>query len=98
MPTPTGEPFAHMDLAAAQAECGRPKVIIFDICKKCDQKVGLHCDSCKIQVTGCLCTELERFGENEGIQRIFDKLGEDAARARLAKMGIVVPRGFGNSN
>jgi hypothetical protein len=54
-------------------------------------QVILHCTECKIQVSGCLCTEIERFGEDEAWKRSVERYGEDMARERYRKAGLYVP-------
>lgn len=83
--------FPHKDLRGANAECPRRDSFYKDSCGKCEMKVMLHCDDCKIQVTGCLCTEYERFGNDEGWRRAVDMFGEEIARERARKAGLWVP-------
>lgn len=89
-----GERFESMDLPAARKACSHRQDVVFEKCGKCDRTVGLHCVSCKIQVTGCICTEVDRFGEAEAIKRIFEREGEEQAIASLKKAGIIIPKGF----
>lgn len=90
--------YVSMDQAAANSECSSRSSQIFVNCPKCDGRVGLHCDRCKIQITGCMCTEIDRFGtEAEGIAQIYDRLaqrvGDEAAREQLKKAGLWIPKG-----
>lgn len=80
-----------MDMAAAVKQCSSVKQQVKSICAKCDSSVILHCERCEIQVTGCICTEVERFGNAEAVQRMMDRYGEQEARARLKRAGIWVP-------
>lgn len=89
-----GDRFVSMALPEAVKACGRQQEPIFENCGACDQRVALHCDNCRIQVTGCLCTEIDRFGENEAIKRMIDREGYEQTKERLAKAGIVIPKGF----
>lgn len=60
-------------------------------CPCCTMRVVLHCSDCKVQVTGCLCTEYARFGEDEAWKRAVARWGEDAARKRAEQAGLWVP-------
>lgn len=83
--------FVHTDMAGANEECGRRDQQYIDTCPECKMKVGLHCHECKLQVTGCLCVEIERFGKNEAIQRLYEREGEIAAREKLERAGLWLP-------
>ena len=85
--------FESMDLAAANTQCKPkpPEEMIFDNCGRCKLRVGLHCEECKIQVTGCLCTEVDRFGKDEAWLRAVDRFGEELARERMKEAGFWVP-------
>lgn len=69
---------------------GREQIRFTD-CPRCRMRVGLHCLNCKIQVTGCLCTEYERFGQDAAWQRAVARFGEEAARQRAEMAGLWVP-------
>lgn len=85
--------FAAMDKAKADNECGpkNAEEMVFDVCGKCRQKVGLHCSDCKIQITGCLCTEVDRFGNDVAWQNAVERYGEEMARERYRDAGLFVP-------
>ena len=83
--------YPSMDIQAAHKECRRRGGTCFANCPRCDMRVGLHCDECKIQVTGCFCTEEDRFGSHEAIQRIIERLGFEAAREKLLAKGFWIP-------
>lgn len=95
------EPYRAMDVSAANAECtanvvkgtlGREREPArFTSCKACQSRVALHCFDCKIQITGCLCTEYSRFGQDEGWKRAVARWGEVAARQRAEMAGLWVP-------
>lgn len=93
-----GERFVSMDMAKANEQCSSRRLQQRDTCGKCDSPVIVHCAQCMIQVTGCVCTEVDRFGESaERIKEIYDRMAEqvgpDVARARLTKAGFWVPKG-----
>ena len=94
MPDTTRQPFDRMDQISADKECPSRAQQVFDNCGKCTQRVALHCSTCKIQVTGCMCSEIERFGEAEAVKRAFDRLDAEQARESLSKAGIILPPGF----
>lgn len=88
--------YASMDMGKANEECRARDQIIRSTCPKCDSPIMLHCNGCKIQVTGCVCTEVDRFGtEGERIKEIFDRqaemFGEDEARRRMQQAGFWIP-------
>lgn len=97
MPPAKKQRFDSMELREANKHC--TKVIrisgkqdfVFDNCPACTQRVGLHCAECKIQVTGCLCVEYDRFGNDEGWRRAVDRYGEEMARERARAAGLWVP-------
>ncbi len=78
----------------ASKECSPYKAnIFFSECERCEMKVGLHCKDCKIQVTGCFCSDEDRFGKNEAVQKLIDRMGFEEAKAKLMRNGIWVPPG-----
>lgn len=83
--------YPSMDVTKANDECKSRKKLYKDSCPVCTQPVMLHCQECKIQVTGCYCTEIERHGSDEGIRRIIEREGEAVARAKLEKLGMWIP-------
>lgn len=80
-----------MDQAKANDECRSRDATVFDYCAKCKQKVGLHCSDCKIQVTGCLCTEVDRFGQDQAWLNAVERYGEEMARQHYRNAGLYVP-------
>jgi hypothetical protein len=95
------EPFVGMDINDANRECsanvkpgtlGREREQTkFTSCPACQSRVGLHCFTCKIQVTGCLCSEYKRYGQDVAWQRAVARWGEAAARQRAEMAGLWVP-------
>lgn len=85
--------YTAMDLVQANKKCNT-YAIYFVECPSCEMKVGLHCPDCKIQVTGCLDTEIDRFGQNTAIQRLIDRLGFEKAKSYLSKIGMWIPPGI----
>ena len=86
--------FDSGEMAEANQECGdRPEEQYVERCKKCGMKVVLHCFRCEIQVSGCLCTDVDRFGESAAIQKIIEREGIEQARIKLARAGIWIPPG-----
>lgn len=83
--------FMSMDVTDANAECRTRGDYEFTNCPKCKLRVGLHCSTCKIQVTGCLCTEYERFGNDVAWQRAVERFGEEMAREKARAAGLWVP-------
>lgn len=86
--------FASMDMGQANAECLRRDSVVFDTCPVCKTKVGLHCSDCKIQTTGCLCTEIDRFGNDEAWRRACERFGQELAAENYRRAGLYVPKGI----
>lgn len=82
-----------MDASEAHDQCGPKNALemVFDRCPKCKVKVGLHCAECRIQITGCLCTEVDRFGNDEAWLRAVDRFGEELAKEHYREAGLWVP-------
>lgn len=91
------KPFQHATLGEANDNCsanlrnGRRDSGKGAKCEVCTMKVILHCYDCMIQITGCLCTEYERFGNDEAWARAVARWGEEAARQRAEAAGLWVP-------
>lgn len=65
-----------MTLDKANEECSgtyNPERAAHDQCPVCAMKIILHCGDCKIQVTGCLCTEERNHGPEIARQRMIDR-------------------------
>lgn len=83
------KPFRHMDLAAATNECGRGynrNFVIRTQCKVCEMDVMLHCSNCEIQITGCLCTAVERMSDDD-----FRTFREEVQKKKAREAGLVLP-------
>jgi hypothetical protein len=92
MPDPTATRFPALEMRDANAQCGvKPNGLMKDRCPRCDNTVMLHCGTCKIQVTGCLCTEVDRFGNSEAMQRLIERLGPELAEEKLKAAGFWIP-------
>lgn len=88
--------YVAMDQAAANSECSRRHAQVLVDCPKCDGRVALHCESCKIQVTGCICTEIDRFGSTQEASleiyaRMVNRMGEQKAREKMREAGLWIP-------
>ena len=67
--------FPQMAMPEANAEC-RPFVkdrAVNEKCPVCTMQIVLHCADCKIQVSGCLCTEEKNHGPEIARQRMIDR-------------------------
>lgn len=86
------DPFVSMTMPEANTNCGRrvSKQIPAD-CAACDSRVILHCEQCMVQVTGCICSEVARFGNAEAVERAFERWGEQEGRKRLQRAGVWLP-------
>ena len=85
-------PFESMDLAKATESCNTPSAPrVGAECKSCEMRVILHCENCRVQITGCLDTEYARFGQEQAWARATARWGEDAARKRAEAAGLWTP-------
>ncbi len=84
--------FTFKDMREAVQECNTVRQQKGANCPTCRQKVILHCTLCKIQVTMCLCTTVEVFGNDEGFKIAVEQYGEEKARDHYRKMGLFVPK------
>lgn len=80
--------FKRMDLGEANEVCGHIGMsrALRAQCPRCDMAVYLHCRDCEIQVTGCLCSAVERMSPEE-LGRFRDEIRKKKARAA----GLVLP-------
>ena len=86
------ERYRSMDMVQANEECGdRPRQQYSAVCPKCSTTVILHCHNCEIQVTGCLCTEVDRFGSSVAMERLTKRIGYEQAVARMQNAGFYIP-------
>lgn len=85
-------PYPQMTTEDANKEC-RPydpnRAATGRRCPVCTMQVILHCNDCKIQITGCLCTEERNHGPEIARQRMIDRgiwlpeFDKDPAKYRL---------------
>lgn len=83
------QPFERMDTAQAVRKCGRAfdkNKVARVKCKVCDMDVILHCTDCEIQITGCLCSAMERMSDEE-----FAQFKQQIERKRLQSKGLWLP-------
>lgn len=86
------KPFRRMDTAAAVKECGRPfdkNKVTRTECKVCDMTVILHCSDCEIQITGCLCSAMERMSDEE-----FADFKRQIEEKKAREAGLILPGTF----
>jgi len=79
------------DVADADRECNGPRALTKERCPVCKRPVMLHCSSCKIAVTGCLCTLVNRMEPIEAYKLLAVQLGQTEARKMMASMGYNMP-------
>lgn len=85
------KPFDQMDMRAANEQCDKQPDPVFDDCPVCRHRVGLHCMTCKIQVTGCTCTDRTRFDPEEAWESACRTRGEAQARKIYKANGWAIP-------
>lgn len=86
-----GDRYEAMEMAVANDQCRERDSQQRRTCPQCQLPIMLHCSTCKIQVTGCLCTEIDRFGQDEAWKRAVEMFGEELARDRYRHAGLYVP-------
>lgn len=85
------KPFQRMSLGdiIEKHACPRPYSKIHvkrDICPVCEMDVYLHCGDCLIQITGCLCTAVDRMSTEE-----LHEFQAEIRRRRAKESGIILP-------
>lgn len=88
---PKPERFPSMDIHAADKECGKRRRLHTRVCPACKSQVMLHCDECLIQVTGCICVMVDRFGHEEALRQLTEQYGMRQAKKRLKRAGLWTP-------
>lgn len=78
-----------MDINAADRQCGT-RAPYSTRCPRCSGVVVIHCANCQIQVTGCVCSHITRFGER-AYEELCSLLGEDEARRMWVAAGHTPP-------
>lgn len=79
------------DAPDADRECGKRRRAHRVKCGACKRTVLLHCDECNIQVTGCLCTLIERMGPVEAYKTLARQVGQTQARSEMLRFGYNMP-------
>ena len=85
--------YEWMEMSEAEAQCNTSRQQTATNCPACKMKVILHCSTCKIQVTACLCSTVDKWGQDEAFRRMVEQFGEEATRAHYRNAGIIVPEG-----
>lgn len=83
------KPFKHADVVKATEACGRPydkNAIKRAKCAVCEMDVMLHCADCEIQITGCLCTAVERMNQAD-----FAQFKHELQLRKAKEAGIILP-------
>lgn len=72
-PKPQAFPQMTMDKAIQECRPYEEERAVKEHCPVCTMQIILHCEDCKIQVTGCLCTEEANHGPEIARQRMIDR-------------------------
>lgn len=75
------------DTLDADRECGKRRQIHSRQCPVCKRTVMLHCSECLLQVTGCLCTMVERMGPVEAYKAVAMQVGQRSAQRQFKAQG-----------
>lgn len=59
-----GQAHDFADVIVANHQCSSRDRLYMDDCRECGDRVVIHCDSCKIQVNGCTCTDTVLHGRD----------------------------------
>ena len=84
--------FAWKEMSEAAAECNTVRQQTSTNCPTCKMKVILHCSTYKIQVTTCLCSTIDKWGEDEAFKRMCEQFGEEMTREHYRRAGLYVPQ------
>jgi len=79
------------DVTDADHECNQRRAATKVRCDVCKRPVMLHCSTCKIQVTACLCTIIKRLEPLEAFRLLAKQLGQTKAREVMLSYGYNMP-------
>lgn len=83
------KPFKQTDVVQATETCGRPydrNAARRTKCPVCDMDVFLHCGDCEIQITGCLCTAVNRMNEHD-----LRQFKIELQKRKAKEAGLILP-------
>lgn len=79
------------DVLDADRECSQRRALTKKRCTICRRPVMLHCSSCDIQVTACMCTIIHRMEPLEAYKTLAQQLGQTKAREAMLGYGYNMP-------
>lgn len=79
------------DAPIADRECGRPRAMHGVRCNSCGRTVIIHCDSCRIQVSGCTDTLILRMGPVDAYRQLAEQVGQKKAQREFKRLGYNMP-------
>lgn len=79
------------DVLDADRECSHPRSVVKKRCAVCHRPAMLHCSSCNIQVTACMCTIIQRMEPLEAYKTLAKQLGQNKAREAMLSYGYNMP-------
>lgn len=84
-----GQALPFADLTVAHRECSSRAKVYLDDCRECGEKIAIHCETCKVQVNGCTCTDTVLYGReyavNAAALRPTGTAGQNRANRRAAQ-------------
>lgn len=80
-----GKALAFADISVAHRECSSRGRVYFDDCEECGEKVAIHCETCRIQVNGCTCTDTVLFGRDYAVKAAALRPTQSARENRAAR-------------
>lgn len=79
------------DVSDADRECGKRRHPHTVACGACKRSVLIHCDECRIQITACLCTLIERMEPIEAYRTLAQQVGQIEAQRQFKSFGYNLP-------
>lgn len=83
--------FEWMEMSDAAQECNTQRQQVGANCPACQLRVILHCTLCQIQVTACLCSTVDKWGQDEAFRRMVEQFGEEITREHYRRAGLIIP-------
>lgn len=81
--------FPAMNIPDANEKCGKiynKNRVARTECPTCEFAVFLHCDNCKIQITGCFCTAKERMTDED-----YKEFVRQVRAKKARESGLILP-------
>lgn len=80
-----GQALPFADLTVAHRECSSRARVYLDDCPECAEKIAVHCERCKVQVNGCMCTDTVLHGREYAVKNAALRPTGAASENRAAR-------------